>query len=84
MPSSDESVTLQTDFSFKHSLAPAIHSHLKEGFLEPEVQHCCYGNECETPRAKTQKGGIAVKTELKEIFNLVSIRELNDELGLLP
>lgn len=29
MPSSDESVTLQTDFSFKYSLAPAIHFLLK-------------------------------------------------------
>lgn len=58
MPSSDESVTLQTDSSFKHSLAPAIRSHL---ILEPEEQHRCYGNEWETPRAKIQKGGIAVK-----------------------
>lgn len=29
MPSSDEYVTLQTDFSSTHSLVPAIHSHLK-------------------------------------------------------
>lgn len=38
MPSSDESVTLQTDFSFKDSLVPAIHSHLKSQSLEFEAQ----------------------------------------------
>lgn len=38
MPSSDESVTLQKEFSFKHSLVPAIHSHLKSQSLEFKAQ----------------------------------------------
>lgn len=37
-PPSDESVTWQTDFSLKHSLVPAIHSHLRSQSPEFEAQ----------------------------------------------
>lgn len=80
MPSSDESVTLQTDFSFKHSLAPAICSVSKHNSWSSRYNNHCYGNECETTQATT---GLTVKKELKENLNLVSVRELNYELSLL-
>lgn len=56
MPSSDESVTLQTDFSFKHSLVPAIHSHLKSQSLESEAQQpVVMEMNVKTTRVRAQK-----------------------------